>query len=451
MKKIFLLTFMLFISLVSYAQYEHLYKVSNYDTYITTLPNAILYELYGIYNQEDIVNCDALLVHGYRDVIDVSGQKGKNVKKIQKLRVLRYINTIKQRDFNAYIVEYKDKLWVLEGKYVQDNSQLDKRSSELLQFLNDKKLEHNVLVDQMDSLNGNLDVLLAKYIKECTDSLNYYKNLKARLPIIRDSLVSAKMAQEQEKVDVEYNKWYNAQPITTKNASKIIKITSSYLHSPNSAGGCDYTFCYENNSPKTIKYLYWTGTVYNAVNDPVYCEIDRTATHSGKDTGPVVQGNSGGGTWNNILYNYSADTLKLKNIRITYMDGSSASIAEADIRRLLKAPNKKVFVTTYDIRNNIISEDDCQQKINKWATRLSSLEDKSFSERKWRIYNDRETNDLLWGAELIILEDEIKNKRPHEDAASREVDNLEKFINFEKFSPKDDFSIFSSDGLATFF
>mgnify|MGYP003310391038 FL=1 len=168
MKKIFLLTFMLFISLVSYAQYEHLYKVSNYDTYITTLPNAILYELYGIYNQEDIVNCDALLVHGYRDVIDVSGQKGKNVKKIQKLRVLRYINTIKQRDFNAYIVEYKDKLWVLEGKYVQDNSQLDKRSSELLQFLNDKKLEHNVLVDQMDSLNGNLDVLLAKYIKECT-------------------------------------------------------------------------------------------------------------------------------------------------------------------------------------------------------------------------------------------------------------------------------------------
>ena len=425
MKKLFLLALMLLLSVVSYAQYEHFYMVSD-DTYIITSPNALLYELPDSYSGT-ILNSENSLVSGYRDFIDTRNLKNKKIKKTQKLRVLRYTNTSKNRDFNAYIVEYKDKLWVLEGSYVQDNTHINTRNTMMSQDKQEKELRRQFIVNQLDSLNRQLDDLVTKFTLESTDSLNYYKELKTRLPLIRNSLIESATIQEQEKVEKEYNKWYNAQPTTTKNAVNIIQITHAQLETPNSAGGCDYILYYKNNSTKTIKYLYWTGTVYNAVNDLAYCEVRNTATYTGKDTGPIAQGDSGGGVWSNIVYNYSADTLKLNNINIIYMNGSSASIAAADIRRLLKAPSKNVYVNTSEIQKSVMSDEVCQMHIYLWQDRLQLLKNRKLSQ-----IPDDGLNDKTWVL-LEDLESQIRNRQTDENFAKLEVEKFDKFLNFEKY------------------
>ena len=55
----------------------------------------------------------------------------------------------------------------------------------------------------------------------------------------------------------------------------------------NSVGGVNVTIDYCNNSGKTIKYITWYMTPYNAVGDPVRCSIRGYSQVSGKTTGPV--------------------------------------------------------------------------------------------------------------------------------------------------------------------
>lgn len=305
--KLLVFTLVMALSVIPcYAQYENYYKVDN-NTYVTTMPNAEIYELQS--------NC---ITPNCREIINTQNSKTKKIKRPQQLRVLRYTNTLKQRDFNAYVVEYKDKEWVLQDSYVQDNTLLKQRSNQMIQSQESITTNHQDLEKQLEIKKQQFNELLLSYKSQCADSMNYYKELKSRLPAIRDSLVAVKRAQEQAKVDKVYKEWYNAQPASTKRAANIISISSAELGYPNSAGGCDYTLLYTNKSKKTIKYLYWSGTTYNAVNDPVYCEIRSTSYFSGKDTGPVEYNEVGGGSWDCIIYNYSADRLKLENISITY-------------------------------------------------------------------------------------------------------------------------------------
>ena len=119
----------------------------------------------------------------------------------------------------------------------------------------------------------------------------------------------------------------------------IIDIDESELSSANSAGGHDYRFSYINRSQKTIKYLYWNGTFYNAVNDKVYCDIRDYCNFTGKDTGPVVSGEYGGGLWGCVIYNWAASYVKLNKISIIYTDGTSITISKSIINELLSKPS----------------------------------------------------------------------------------------------------------------
>ena len=111
-----------------------------------------------------------------------------------------------------------------------------------------------------------------------------------------------------------------------------VKITSAYLSSPNSAGGCDATLYYKNLSNKTIKYFCWTGYCKNAVGDRVECEIRGDEFFAGRDTGPVRPGKSSGGTWDCIIYNYSAEKLIITDVDITYMDGTHINISQDEMK-----------------------------------------------------------------------------------------------------------------------
>lgn len=104
---------------------------------------------------------------------------------------------------------------------------------------------------------------------------------------------------------------------------RSLAITSYYLSKPNSAGGVSAYFYYKNLSDKTIKYLCWTGIAINAVGDSVDCEARGYYSFNGKDTGPVKKGQTSGGVWDCAWYNYSARKLKITEISIEYMDGTS--------------------------------------------------------------------------------------------------------------------------------
>ena len=57
--------------------------------------------------------------------------------------------------------------------------------------------------------------------------------------------------------------------------------------STNSANGVSPTIYFRNNTTKTMKYIDWYMVPYNAVNDPVQCEIRRTSVFDGQLVGPI--------------------------------------------------------------------------------------------------------------------------------------------------------------------
>lgn len=421
---------------VCHAQYENYYKVDG-TKFIITNPGAELYPLPESYNYA--IMSRTAFRSSYRDFIDIREIKSKTIRKSEQLRVVRYTNVTKSFNFDAYIVEYKDNLWVLRGCDVKTNT--------LLNLLNDKltldkeglESAHNdniarlqELSDRRVVLSDRLDSLSAYYAQMCADSISYYKNLEVRLPEIRDSLVLAAERAEQTRVDKEYNSWYNALPASSKVAANVITIDYAALDYPNSAGGCDYNFEYTNLSPKTIKYLYWTGTTYNAVDDPVYCKIRRKSTFSGKDTGPIEQGESGGGCWDCIIYNYTAEYMKLSKIQIIYMDGSTMNIGAADIARLFTAPSREVSVDTWAIRGSVISERDCQSKMALWSNRLNSLQSREQYSGQWAELESSSYNQTL--TSLNVLESQEKLLQTEINNDERDIDAFNKFVNFEQFA-----------------
>ncbi len=363
------------------AQYDRYYSVGE-EVYVVTTPKAIIYRMPDDYNNASL-NCK-------RELIDTLPLKHKIIKKSQLLRVVRCTNVTNQPEFDAYLVEYKDKLWVVNRCYVQDNRLLEMLNNRLNQDKEELKKQYQDLSNRLSCLDGQLDSLRVVCIKECTDSLNYYKQLLSQLPCMRDSLLLAVKAQKQAIIDETYNKWYDEQPASTQKAAKALAIVEMVLGEPNYVGGCDYKFGYVNKSQKTIKYLYWTGTAYNAVNDPVCCDIRDTATCSGRDTGPIETGYRGGGIWECVVYNHSAYTLKLSRIKIEYMDGSTMSISAADIRRLVQAPSTSVFVSSYETKKLVMSDEICQNYISMWQNRLDKLNENDFtySHNASEIYKD---------------------------------------------------------------
>ena len=423
---------------VCHAQYENYYKVDG-TKFIITNPGAELYPLPESYNYA-IMSCTAFR-SSYRDFIDIREIKSKTIRKSEQLRVVRYTNVTKSFNFDAYIVEYKDNLWVLRGCDVKTNT--------LLNLLNDKltldkeglESAHNdniarlqELSDRRVVLSDRLDSLSAYYAQMCADSISYYKNLEVRIPEIRDSLILAAERDEQARVDKEFDDWCKAQPVSTRAAAKAISIDYAELDYPNVVGGCDYNFEYTNYSSKTIKYLYWTGTAYNAVDDPAYCEIRRTATYTGKDVGPLEQGESGGGCWECVVYNNSAEYVKLSKIQIVYMDGSSITIGAADIARIFDAPSRDVDVRPWKVTEGVISSDECRRRISLWNKRLNNVQSKTL----YSVYGDKWA-ELENGAynqtinEIKDLESQEYKLSVQANKLQSNIETFEKFVDFQRY------------------
>lgn len=96
--------------------------------------------------------------------------------------------------------------------------------------------------------------------------------------------------------------------------------------SSNGIGGLEPYFSYMNTNKKTIKYLTFYVSFYNAVGDICRNEINGNTLAVCKCVGPIKFGEKASYSWENspVFYNSVAHEAKIKKIVIQYMDNSKA-------------------------------------------------------------------------------------------------------------------------------
>ena len=115
----------------------------------------------------------------------------------------------------------------------------------------------------------------------------------------------------------------------------LIKIEKAPLYKNNYTGELELDIIWVNNSPKTIKYIYFTAGVKNSVGDyftkngqkfAIYQQIGPFETNYRKP--------NDGAYWPTGLYSNKDEVggAVINKVEIIYMDGSSATITENEIR-----------------------------------------------------------------------------------------------------------------------
>lgn len=100
-------------------------------------------------------------------------------------------------------------------------------------------------------------------------------------------------------------------------------VDGTWHYRPNAAGGVSVGFDFQNIGTKTIKYVAFYFIPYNAVNDPVGCDISGESEKGGKVTGPIEPDKfSRRNLFENAWYNNSIRSVKLSKVVIQYMDGT---------------------------------------------------------------------------------------------------------------------------------
>ncbi len=176
-----------------------------------------------------------------------------------------------------------------------------------------------LVIEQVEKLKQENNY--SEAMKVIEDVKEYYNEDKEIFELLSEmeKLQTTKENEEKEKQEID-------------NIKSSIKVTKIWTASPNSAGGVDLYINWKNVSNKIIKYAYFTVIPYNSVNDIVSCTIRHYSEFTAQaDNGPYSQGQGTSGTgyyWENAWYNYSIKSVKLKSVRIMYMDGTILDIPE---------------------------------------------------------------------------------------------------------------------------
>lgn len=230
-----------------------------------------------------------------------------------------------------------------------ENSYLESFNSDLQSKVSTLSDENNTLKAELDELkNGATNRIIEirqlyeeeKYNEVITKANELHEkfngtaedNEAQRLVMRSNDMINkinqATMEAEQKKLEEE------KKTIEDK-VKEIIRVTKLAKSKPNSAGGVDLFIGFENKSEKVIKYITFDVIPYNAVGDPVKCDIRRRSLFGAKSTGPynIGEGLEGdySGYWENAWYNYHVETLSLNEINIEYMDGTTVTLSGEEL------------------------------------------------------------------------------------------------------------------------
>lgn len=191
--------------------------------------------------------------------------------------------------------------------------------------------------DAKDSADkNNLDDAISKLnaIFQVDANNTTVNNLLAQYKKIKEDQADALRKAEEEKQKQEEQKKQQDEINNARNIIRVKKITTS---KPNSAGGVDLYITWTNKSNKTIKYVTFKVTPYNAVGDAQYCAIRNYSQVSVQVTGPINSGKTYGDdkVWENAWYNNTITNAKLNEIDIIYMDNSTDTIDSNSVGYIL--------------------------------------------------------------------------------------------------------------------
>lgn len=262
---------------------------------------------------------------------------------------------------NLYVQRFDD-LDRLKGIVVL--TKLDKATRNALSYLNLPKLTKNELRDIQAKYESQIKLTIEqdnaqfvhRHSQQYKDSVENAQIMIQRLLDLEEFRLRDSIRQaEKHKREVE--KHYRDSIKLVREAQRNDSILSAcrarneYLTLfrkkiyVNSAGGVDVVLYYRNNSKKSIKYVWITVKFYNNVDDPITCDIKRTTTAQLEYTGPLESGESARGSWGHVFYNYSAEYIKITEIKIQYMDNSVVTLPSKfyrnDIRELYKLSDVK--------------------------------------------------------------------------------------------------------------
>lgn len=429
MKKLFTLLLLTLAAGTLNAQ-DDKYEVSPFetrDTWLISLPKAELYPMED-YELRRIQNSQQ------RRAVTISG-KAKKFRKPQTLQVVAYTNQKRSLHFDTYVVSLGGKYYYVAPSQIENNAPIEninRRLDNIQQTLSDSLA---LIEKQIDHTNATRNALLDSLRTAYNDSLKYYSAQAALLKAQIDSTEVAAVEAYKQQQTASYQTWQKSLPQSTRNALARLKIDEAALYSPNSAGGCDYHFVYTNLSNKTVKYLYWNGDIYNAVDDLVYCEIRNYCTFTGKDTGPVAPNEQGGGRWDCITYNYSADYVILNSVRIEYTDGSTYTIGKADLKRMLSEPSQEMdWWTKQDIQDKATKQlrqehKAASQNVDTWAVNLNRIPSGQLYYYNNHKLHDEEDNTLFHNLskELTDLNDRKKSVQAAYEQFQRDNTNYSYF------------------------
>lgn len=107
----------------------------------------------------------------------------------------------------------------------------------------------------------------------------------------------------------------------------VIEVKRISVEKPNYFDGIDMNIAWRNLSGKEIKYIYFDVQAFNAVDDPVKCDIRRESVRTVYVPGPIPANFNNTHYWDAIWYNRTIKRAEILNIRIEYMDGTTKEIA----------------------------------------------------------------------------------------------------------------------------
>ena len=317
---------------------------SNAQETVKSLPGATLTELTS---HESYVVESSLNYSRTSDAVTASGKQVR-LKKAAELPLVGVFRSDKNGDFDTFVVTYKGKDYAIIPEQTENSDLVERKKLSIKGFhesyRKDVEQAARAFTARLEELR---DRCAFRYdsLELAIKELEYERDSEIEQERIKsyakaDSLEKAAQARlEKELADwqVTRDRWErNLSPAARKAVNAVI-IAGPWLSEANSAGGHDASIVYYNTSKKTIKYFKWTMRCKNAVNDYVNCEIRGSRPMILNDTGPIEPGGKGGGTWENVIYNWTAESAVLSNIAITYMDGSTVSLTPADLAASDKA------------------------------------------------------------------------------------------------------------------
>lgn len=169
----------------------------------------------------------------------------------------------------------------------------------------------------------------------CSNISNYIDESKVKefFEIWKDTIANPTYNPKSTPQDI---KGYNKQTFLT--FCKKLKekapygFIKDYGWNLNSVNGVEPSFEFFNTNDKTIKYVDFYFSIYNAVND--ICYLDRNSTIGNiRGVGPVESFDSGSWVWNRATHYTSAaaDHMKIVKLVLTYMDGSTKTLTGVQI------------------------------------------------------------------------------------------------------------------------